>query len=832
MEEASPVCYEALALLPFSSVAHLSCLVLFRARFFILYTEIAENQTQKDTKMDPIYIPYQTHDNSDGPRVRGTIYNRATIVRLPITELYQAKKEEKESMLDFEPDLGKFAKLPEEMRKRKQWIVWRLEARTDVYGNLKVTQPAINPKTGQYANLKSAETWSSLKEAVDVYESSRGLYRGIGFVFTKDDPFFGVDLEECFRDVPTSELTYKILKELHTYTEYARNSSGGGPLKIGLHLIGIGSIPEGATHEHPSIEMYDRERYLPITASSYRNQLPIRECQEPLNTIHASLFGSQPLSLPQSSASTSSSSFSSSSASSSASSSSSASAPPAPPALPAPPAPPVAEQARIRPIQSFFTPAPRAAIDIPDEKLLDLAANAKNGSLFSRLWAGDWTIYPRKFQADLAFCGMLAFWTAGDGQRINQLFQQSGLYCPEQWHQERREGGTYGYATIKRAISGCHTFYKPPRQACPWLEAAKAEANQIEWNELSKIARKLAKEQREAEAPQDNPSALPKSGASRHTLRTVHLAMLELTRIANKLEINVSSRRLSNMTGNGHATCNIARTWLVHFGLWEQVTSDDRFNPASFRLRLEESHIEGVVEQLHQLFEGEATLRNNTLPQNRKEESKCIISDSPLLRLRRPSLQIIQEFSNHEAFLWSGGRLERQLGDDDKHPALGRIALELIATLNVQNGLSFNELIEATCACKASVVAKCKALAYYDLAQIQKDEYGEQIYLSPDWREKLENLLPKLENFGRVQLRRVQHLTQQLLNSLNIFVHRRTHQSQTVRQRAGRIWRRWRREKDILLNMGSRLVRIRYEIKLGFQVGWLWKHALEQASAF
>lgn len=803
--------------------------------------------------MEPI-VTTTNSENSDGPRVTGTIYNPATIRRIPITELYKARKQEKESGLEFEANLNEFAKVPDELKEREQWIVWRFEPRADMYGNVKLTEPAFNPKTGQYANLKNPETWSSFKEAVAVYQSSRGLYRGIGFVLTEDDPYFAVDLRECFRDEPTSQLTYKILEELDTYTEYAIDSCRGGPMKIRLHQIGIGSIPEGATHDLPNIEMYDRERYVSITGSCYRSLiLPIRQCQEPLNTIHASLFGSQPLPSPQKTASSSASDLESDLES--------AQAQPSPAAEPAPPVP--EQTTPVRPINPIFTPAPRSALDIPDATLLELAANAKNGALFSRLWAGDWSAYQRKFQADLALCGMLAFWTAGDGYRMDQLFQQSGLYYPETWHQVGREGQSYGQATIKRAISGCQTFYRPPRPLCPWLEAAKAEANQIDWKELSKQARQLAKERREAEAsdeesenkrsafPKSDASGadaaafansgasetdifeLPKSGASRHTLRHVHLAMLELTRLVNNLEINVSSRRLSDMTGHGHATCNIARSWLVHFGLWEQVKSDDRFNPAVFRLRLEESHIQGVVEQLNQLFEEEEPIpTNNTLPQNLEEKGKCIISDELILRGISPDLDIIQEYATHEAFLWSGGRLERQKGDDDKHPALGRIALEIVATLHIQNGLGFNELVEATSACKSSIVAKCKALAYYGLAQIQKDEYGEQVYLDSDWREKLAELRPKLENYGRVQLRRVRHLTEQLFNMLNIFVHRRTHHPQLVRKRAGRVWERWRHEKDILLKMGSRLWRIPFLIREGVRVAWLWKHALEYAAAF
>ena len=108
-------------------------------------------------------------------------------------------------------------------------------------------------------------------------------------------------------------------------------------------------------------------------------------------------------------------------------------------------------------IDKFFTeekrpimPRPRPMIDLDDKALLERIVQSKQGYKFLRLWNGDTSDYPSHSEADLALCRILAFWTGGDGSRIDSLFRQSGLMRAK-WDRNLRPGYTYGSWTIERA---------------------------------------------------------------------------------------------------------------------------------------------------------------------------------------------------------------------------------------------------------------------------------------------------------------------------------------------------------------------------------------------
>ena len=86
-------------------------------------------------------------------------------------------------------------------------------------------------------------------------------------------------------------------------------------------------------------------------------------------------------------------------------------------------------------------------VALSDDELIERAANARNGDRFKRLWAGEISDYENDHsRADLALCGMLAFWCGGDTERIDRLFRRSGL-MREKW--DRRTGeSAYGFLTI------------------------------------------------------------------------------------------------------------------------------------------------------------------------------------------------------------------------------------------------------------------------------------------------------------------------------------------------------------------------------------------------
>jgi putative DNA primase/helicase len=113
--------------------------------------------------------------------------------------------------------------------------------------------------------------------------------------------------------------------------------------------------------------------------------------------------------------------------------------------------------------------------DLSDREILYGARQAANGDRFERLYSGDTTDYGSHFEADLALCSMLAFWTGPDPERIERMFSESGL-AREKWH----ERPTYREKTVEKALSGMTEFYHAPSDATLIIGRNKGEASGLE----------------------------------------------------------------------------------------------------------------------------------------------------------------------------------------------------------------------------------------------------------------------------------------------------------------------------------------------------------------
>jgi putative DNA primase/helicase len=140
--------------------------------------------------------------------------------------------------------------IPEELRRRPQWLVWKLEERE---GEL-TKVPYIAGGVGRASSTDSL-TWRTFEEAVQALQTGR--YDGIGFVFSSGDPYAGVDLDGC-RDSETGELeewAEKIIKRLDGYAE-------ASPSGTGVHIIVRGKAPN---KKRGRLEAYSSERYFTVT---------------------------------------------------------------------------------------------------------------------------------------------------------------------------------------------------------------------------------------------------------------------------------------------------------------------------------------------------------------------------------------------------------------------------------------------------------------------------------------------------------------------------------------------------------------------------------------
>lgn len=258
------------------------------------------------------------------------------------------------------------------------------------------TKVPVDPTTGGYASVADAGTWDGFDAAVDRYRAVDAV-DGVGFVFREDGGYAGVDLDDC-RDpdrAAVDEWAVEIIHRLDSYTE--RSPSG-----TGYHVIVYGEVPDGG-NRRGDVEMYDTDRYFTVTGDHLAGtSATVEDRAAELRAVHADY---------------------------------------------------IADTADGT--DAGYV-ADRSGVDLSDCELIRRATSAANGDKFQRLWNGDTSGYPSHSEADQALCTMLAFWTGGDPQRIEQLFNLSGL-VRDKW----RERPDYRERTIRNAIETCTEFYDP-----------------------------------------------------------------------------------------------------------------------------------------------------------------------------------------------------------------------------------------------------------------------------------------------------------------------------------------------------------------------------------
>lgn len=299
----------------------------------------------------------------------------------------------------------RYAAIPEELKSRPQWIAWlsiRGEGRPAMLPNgawtsvlkaaAKPHKLPINPRTGGLASTTRPATWASFQKAVAA--ARKWLLTGIGYVFSKSDPYSGVDIDNC-RNPLTGEIdvwAWQIILSLASYTEVS-------PSGTGVHTITRGALPIGegnqVVYKDGKVELFCHSRYFTCTGIHVAGTpAQIFDRQSELTALHSELFADR----------------------------------------------------KVRTTEADPVLCPHTLLD--DDELIARARQARNGSKFDRLWNGHWQgDYSSQSEADLALCSALAFWTGRDPARIDRLFRRSGL-ARQKWLLRDR----YRQATIARAL--------------------------------------------------------------------------------------------------------------------------------------------------------------------------------------------------------------------------------------------------------------------------------------------------------------------------------------------------------------------------------------------
>jgi primase-polymerase (primpol)-like protein len=289
------------------------------------------------------------------------------------------------------------ANIPQELRDTPQWLAYRTEPRPD--GRL--NKIPIDAKTGKAGSSTEPETWSTYELA------AKRSPVGAGFVLTRDDCYFAIDLDDCV-DPKSGEVSPRAQAIVDRFPMYWEVSYSG----TGLRGIGRGVIP-GDRCRTGKIEVYDHDRYVVMTGRTLPGHATIRNCQAELTSWYREVF---------------------------------------PPQAETPP------------------PAGSAASPTADDAaLLERIRGSKQGPAFIALFdRGELTAHGDDHSgADLALMNQLRYWTGADSARMERLFTTSALGQRQKWQRADYRRRTIERALPGETWTPPQTQPPPGRRADP-----------------------------------------------------------------------------------------------------------------------------------------------------------------------------------------------------------------------------------------------------------------------------------------------------------------------------------------------------------------------------
>ncbi|MGW8890402.1 phage/plasmid primase, P4 family [Bacillus subtilis] len=281
-----------------------------------------------------------------------------------------------------------FKNIPQELKNAPQWILWRSEER-----NGKKTKVPYQID-GSMAQSSNKRTWSTFATIMKFFNEQE--YDGIGFMFSKDDPFIGIDIDHCVNDGVLSPFAQEIIQTISSYTEYS-------PSGEGVHIIAKGKLPlrgpgTGRKNIDKGLEVYRHGRYFTFTGNSL-DVGPVQERSEEIKSIFDKYL---------------------------------------------------TEKEEVRPA-STRSQSTSEISNLSNKEIWERMFNSKNGQSIQDLFNGQ-LINGDHSSTDMALCNHLAFWTDKDASKMDSMFRESNLFREKWDRQHSADGATYGEMTIAAAI--------------------------------------------------------------------------------------------------------------------------------------------------------------------------------------------------------------------------------------------------------------------------------------------------------------------------------------------------------------------------------------------
>lgn len=297
--------------------------------------------------------------------------------------------------------------IPQQLKSSALWCCWRYLKRD---GQEKPTKVPFCPMTGKAARSNDRSTFGRFEQAA--FALDMGKYDGLGIgIF---DDVCAIDIDNCIENGVFSPMAEEIINEMNSYWEVSPSGSGVRILfrapnlnydkrkyYINNQKLGLEIYAAGITH-----------KFVTVTGNS-PDTIGINDRTKELHRILDRFMRRD-----------------------------------------------VPQNLTKKPVSGN----PELRIRLDDQTIVNKAKKAKNGALFERLMAGNYSDYlspttnePDQSAGDLALCNMLAFWCSKDPAQIDRIFRTSGM-MRQKWDRPTA-GSTYGAITIQRAIDGVTDTY-------------------------------------------------------------------------------------------------------------------------------------------------------------------------------------------------------------------------------------------------------------------------------------------------------------------------------------------------------------------------------------
>lgn len=359
-----------------------------------------------------------------------------------LADTFKEKSGTSKSVPKSAPD-DPYPNVPAELKALRQWVVWLPHVKP---GDDKPSK-LLYQDNGWAASTNADRTWTTYDLALACYQKHatrrpfKYRYRkhkeapyqhlqcylaGIGFVFSPNDPYTGIDLDNCIVDGKLQPWAQEILDRLQGVA-YIEVSPSGKGIKIWTRA----KLPATVQHKvfideatGEAIEAYDAVRYFTVTGRNGKGQ--IGDGQAVIDGLVSAYLTPETQPSPEPS-----------------------------PATPK-------QRVAAKPSQKSQTHSSFKTASA----VVDRIRQSPQCHKFDALMRGDQTGYGSPSEADIALCSVIAFWSQDTGI-IDAIFRESALYRDKWDEKHRGDGATYGEMTIEMALSQPRETYTPPKPKTP-----------------------------------------------------------------------------------------------------------------------------------------------------------------------------------------------------------------------------------------------------------------------------------------------------------------------------------------------------------------------------